>query len=78
MMCPPMLINPNKRIPSEITKRAPGNWCVTTTYKMFEEIVGRQLITQLKISDGKTRQNLQSTDGMMHYKKHHQRNRPSR
>jgi hypothetical protein len=36
---------------------------------MFEEIVGSQLVTQLKISDGKTRQNLQSTDGMMHYKK---------
>jgi hypothetical protein len=44
---------------------------------MFEETVGSQLITQLKISDGKTRQNLQ-TYGMMHYKKHHQRNRTSR
>jgi len=45
---------------------------VTKTYKAFEEIVESQFITQLKKSDGKMRQNVHSTDGMMHYKKHHQ------
>jgi len=47
MMCPPVLIYSYKRIQSEITHRVPDDWSITTTYKMFEEIVGSELITEL-------------------------------
>jgi hypothetical protein len=47
MMCPPMLIYSYKRIPSEIAQRVPDVWSITATYKMFEEIVGSELITEL-------------------------------
>jgi hypothetical protein len=53
MMCPPMLIYPCKRIPSEITHRVPVDWSMTITYKMFDEVVGSQLITELKIEKEK-------------------------
>jgi hypothetical protein len=39
---------------------------------MFEESVGSQLIIQLKIREGKIRQNMHSRDGLTHYKKYHQ------
>jgi len=35
------------------------------TYKRFEEIVGNQLVTELKKIEGKIRQNLPSRDGLM-------------
>jgi hypothetical protein len=36
------------------------------TYKMFEEFVGSELETDLKIKEGKMKQNLHSSDGLMH------------
>jgi len=39
---------------------------LSKTYKMFEEVVGSQLITELKIREGKIRQKLHSRNGMMH------------
>ena len=65
-MCPPMLIYPYKRIPSEITYRVPDDWSTIKTYEMFEEVVGSQLITELKIREGKIRQKLHLRNGMMH------------
>jgi hypothetical protein len=62
MMCPPMLIHPHKRIPSEIAQRVPDDWSMTITYKMFEEIVGSQFITKLLIRERKLWQNLCSAD----------------
>jgi hypothetical protein len=46
MMCPTMLICSYKRIPSEITQRVPDDWSITATYKMFEGIVGSELVTE--------------------------------
>jgi len=46
---------------------SPGMMCppiVIYTYKIFEEIVGNQLVTELK-KEGKIRQNLPSKDGLM-------------
>jgi hypothetical protein len=40
MMCPPMLIYPYKRIPSEITKRVPHD----SSMIVREETVGSELI----------------------------------
>jgi len=45
---------------------------VIYTYKIFEEIVGNQLVTELK-KEGKIRQNLPSEDGLMLWKIHHQK-----
>jgi hypothetical protein len=42
-----MLIYSYKRIPSEITLKVPDDWSITATYKMFEEIVGSEPITEL-------------------------------
>jgi hypothetical protein len=45
VVCPPMLMYPYKRIPSENTQRVPDEWRMIIMYQMFEEIVGSQLIT---------------------------------
>ena len=60
MMCPPMLIYPYKRIPSEITQRVPHDSSTTVR----EENVGSELITELKIR--KRRQNLCSRSRLEH------------
>jgi hypothetical protein len=36
-----------QKIPSEITQRVPDDWSITATYRMFEEIVGSELVTEL-------------------------------
>jgi hypothetical protein len=72
MMCPPMLIYPHKRTPSEIAQRVPDDWSTTITYKMFEEIVGSQFITKLFIRERKLWQNLCSADGLLRENIHHQ------
>lgn len=66
MMCPPLLKYPYKRLPFEITHRVPDDWCMTKRCKMFEETVGSELIMELKIGEGKMRQNLCSRDRLMH------------
>jgi hypothetical protein len=53
MICPPILIYTYKRIPTEIIQRVPDGWSRTITYKMFEETVGSQFLTQLKIREKK-------------------------
>ena len=47
VLCCAVLIYSYKRIQSEITHRVSDDWSITTTYKMFEEIVGSELITEL-------------------------------
>jgi len=53
MICPPILIYTYKRIPTEIIQRVPDGWSRTITYKMFEETVGSQFLTQFKIREKK-------------------------
>jgi len=72
MMCPPMLIYPHKRRPSEIAERVSDDWSTTITYKMFEKIVGSQFITKLLIRERKLWQDLCSADGFMREKVLHQ------
>jgi hypothetical protein len=55
-----------QRIPSEITQTVPDGWSMTITYKMFEEFVGSELETDLKIREGKMKQNLHSRARLMH------------
>jgi hypothetical protein len=48
----------------KLIRNAPSkSRCKNTTYKMFKELVASQLITELKIREGKKkRQNLHSRD----------------
>jgi hypothetical protein len=62
MMCPPMLIYPYKMIPSEITNKVPHDRSMT----IREETVGSEFITELKIREGKMRQNLCSRGRLVH------------
>jgi len=70
MVCPPMLIYPHKRIPSDIAQRVPDDWSTTITYKMFEKIVGSQFITKLLIRERKLWQNLCSADRLMRVRRY--------
>jgi hypothetical protein len=45
------------------TRNAPSrSHCKNVTYRMFKELVASQLVTELKIREGKMRQNLHSRD----------------
>jgi hypothetical protein len=58
----PMLIYPYKRIPSDITQTVPHDSSMTVR----EEIVGSELITELKITEVKMRQKLCSRGRLEH------------
>lgn len=72
MICPPMLLYSYKEYYLK-SQRVPDGWSMTITYKMFEEFMGSELETDLKIREGKMKQNLHSRARLMHYKKHHQK-----
>jgi hypothetical protein len=60
----------------KLTRNAPSrSCCKNTTYKMFKELVASQLITELKIREGKSEPESALKRLMDALKKHHQRSR---